>query len=151
MPYHKLDPYLADKKSRHHALFVFAAFVVAGLCTLKPQGIFRDYDHKERKAQNGRVRDLDERRSRWSREQENQYYSDDESPPPREARYHSSRDGRTAPPPSRDLEEEEEEDSESPTPPPRSHHRERSPPPKKKRKKKGPDPFSWQEIIMGLG
>ncbi|KAL1296845.1 hypothetical protein AAFC00_004468 [Neodothiora populina] len=130
--------------NHHRAIFVVAALVVAGLCTLKPQGIFRDYDRKEKQRQLERVRDVDERKSRWNRDDEDQSSEEDEPLPSREARTPSSRGGRTTTT-TTTTQARDFQDSQHP-----SRYRDQSPE-KKKTKNKSKDPFSWEEIIMGLG
>ena len=142
MPFSKRNPYLADDRTRHRTLFVVAAILVAGLCSLSPQGIFRDYDAKERRKQDDSIRDLDTRK--WQREQEDRHHEenpsseDDEPLPSRKVRYHSSRDGRSMPPPpsrdrDRDGDMQNPEAQQFHRP---SHHHER---PHRREKK---DPFS---------
>lgn len=119
-------------------IFVAAALILAGICSLHPRGIYRDYDRNEIRKQSGRVREVDDRQSRsrqWQRHRDREDLAnpEDEPLPSRRARYHSSRDGKSVPPRSRDY-----QDPDFDYQPRRrqGHHHAQSP------KKEEKDPFS---------
>ena len=54
--YHKVN----EEKSYRRAIFLFVSLAVAGLCSVKPVGCFKNYSSKERNKLNNKVASLDQ-------------------------------------------------------------------------------------------
>ncbi|KAK5129416.1 hypothetical protein LTR08_003272 [Meristemomyces frigidus] len=54
--YHKVN----EEKSYRRAIFLFVSLAVAGLCSVKPVGCFKNYSSKERNKLNSKVAVLDQ-------------------------------------------------------------------------------------------